>query len=782
MNTKRLLTAILLAIATQLASMLTPAVAAASAEEELIIEGGGWGHGIGMSQYGAFGQALEGQTAEEIVGYYYSGSSTAQIVDQVGADSWLLTDPSPLWVNLLADRTVFRFSAVGGPLTVCQTGAGGCILTANPGESWRFVALGNGTCRWTADGAEVTEPATCRATVKRLRPNAGHIVIAGLDPGRDEFARGTIQVRTPNDGASFHVVLRIKLEDYLYGLAEVPFSWHEEALRAQALAGRSFATWKLLNNGPEPAMSQARRQQCWCQLYATVVDQSYSGWANEAANGADRWRGAVDSTAQTVITHPAASQANIVAAFYSSSTGGRTENKEDVWGGSPVPYLQSQADPWSQDPAVRNPFAKWAFPFTESELAATYGLDKVDGVEIHERFDSGTPQLMHVHGRLAGEQVTITTSGPSMYSELSLRGRHIRAIDYGPIPAVAGDFTGDGRGDVAMVTAFNRAWWIGASTPGRFAMAPWNNHRANNALHHVVSGDFNGDGKQDVAALQAGTGKLLVGLSNGRRFDMQVWANHPQPERWGPLLVGDFDGDGRDDLAEYENVGERWRVYRLGSGALTREFWYDFGVANPNWAAFAPGDYNGDQRDDILAVDGNTGDLIVLFSDGSGFAPSTWQTLPSDGPWQSVQAADFTGDGRDDLAAYDPSAARWWIVAGTNRASGLAPAVWFTYVNPEQEFAAQVSGDFNADGKADIAAYNSGNGKIKVLVSSGSGFTNSVWGRIPPTAQVTTVRALDATGDGTADLAAWDDTKRRWWLAAAAGADFDVTAWGTLLR
>jgi SpoIID/LytB domain protein len=779
MTVTRQLTTLVLALVTLFATAINPAVAG---DSEVDIEGGGWGHGIGMSQFGAYGQALEGRTAEEIVGHYYTGSSTGQITAQVGESHFLVTDPAPLWVNLLANRTVAQFEARNGPLTVCHSGGGGCAYTASPGEVWRFVALGNGKCRFETDGVAVTSAGSCKAAITGMSPKGARIKISGLRSTRDEFARGKVRVRTPNDGASFHVSLEIGLEEYMYGLAEVPFSWSMEALRAQALAGRSYATWRLISRGPAADFSAERQAACWCHMYATTADQSYRGWTNETAAGFERWRDAVDSTSGTVITHPEASQANVVAAFYSSSTGGRTENINDVWGGSPVNYLQSRPDHWSQDPAVNNPFGRWAFPFTENELAAELGVDQIDGIRIVERFASGTPSAVNFYARHGGVDETIVKSGAELFTMLGLRGRHISSFDYGLVPAVGGDFTGDGRSDVAMPVEFNNTWWVGKSTPGKFVMDAWYNHRANDPLQTPVVGDFNGDDKDDVATLQSDTGRLLVGISSGSDFKVETWAHHANSDRWGPLVVGDFDGDGSDDIAEYDDVRESWRVYRLEGKDLIKNYWYDFAVENPDWGEHVVGDFNGDDKDDILSWDATTGDLVVLFSDGVTMTPSPWQSLPNNGAWQHLQADDFTGNGRDDLAAYDPVAGTWWVVRGRKRLRGGAPTAWFTFGKPDQGLGAQIAGDFNNDGKADIVAYRTVNGRLKMLSSDGTKFTRKNWGTVAARDRVTTMLAIDVNGDGKLDVAAWDNTKRQWRVARNKTTHFRVSRWGKLLR
>jgi len=756
--------------------------AAASEEPEVVIEGGGWGHGIGMSQYGAYGQALEGNTGEEIVGYYFSGSSTAQIVDQVGGEHFTITDPTPLWVGMLTNKSLVRFEALGGTLTACHSGSGGCVFTVNPGEAWSFETIGDGTCHLVKNDAPVSDPGDCQAQVRGMAPGGARLLLPALETGRNEFARGKLMLRTPDEGVKLHAALQLNLEKYMYGLAEVPFSWHPEALRAQALAGRSYATWRLISRGPEAEFDTSRKATCWCHMYATTSDQAYSGWANEIAAGADNWQAAVDSTAGTVITHPDASQANVVAAFYSSSTGGSTENNEDMWGGNAVSYLRSRPDRWSQKPEVNNPFGNWEFPFTEASLATAYGVDFVHGIEIIDRFTSGTPKAVHIYARNGGTNETIVTTGPGMYSTLGLRGRNISEFDYGTIHGLAGDFTGDGRADIANVTTFSQTWWVGKARDSSFQESAWLNQGANEALVQQVTGDFNGDGVDDFVGYQASTGKVLFGESTGSKFRLKTWANHATPEFWGPLLVGDFSGDGVDDLAEYDSNQERWRVYRMQNGQVVKEFWYDFSVSNPNWSSFAVGDFDGNGSDDILSVDANTGDLIVLFSNGSGFTPSGWQTLPNDGNWQFVQGADFTGDDIDDLAAFDPAAATWWVIPGRAGTTGDAPQSWFTYSKPNQEFVDQLVGDFNADGKADIVAYLAPGGRLKVLKSTGQGFSRREWGQVAAKRHITQVHTADVTGDGKTDVIAWDNARRRWWVATSVGNSFAVAKWGKLLR
>ena len=77
-------------------------------------EGSGWGHGVGMSQYGAQAMASAGMTAEQILTYYYSGTTVKPLSQAVGAQSFMLADPDPLWIGLAQNQTSLRFQVQGG--------------------------------------------------------------------------------------------------------------------------------------------------------------------------------------------------------------------------------------------------------------------------------------------------------------------------------------------------------------------------------------------------------------------------------------------------------------------------------------------------------------------------------------------------------------------------------------------------------------------------------------------------------------------------------------------
>jgi len=359
------------------------------AEEEWEFDGGGWGHGVGLSQFGALGQAQDGRSAAQILSYYYQGTS---ITSPVPDGHWI-TQPNGLWVGLVSNTTSVNLTAVGGPLTICQP-AGSCPppgpfnpaefidVAIDPGELWRFeVDLEDPSqCRFRkvspADPAGNLGWGPCDAELTKAD---GTGVRFGLN-GK-QYARGALRFTPSSSG--FHAVVTVSLEQYLYGLAEVPSSWPAEALRAQAIIGRSYAVATAAERGG--SNGSGKLGSCGCHVRSTTADQAYAGWAKEdpkPGNFGASWVAAVDDTAGHLMVHSQSNYAfDIAKAFYSSSNGGASENVEFVWGGAALPWLRSTPDPWSADPSV-NPLARWTVVVPSSRVESAFGWDSVSLIEL----------------------------------------------------------------------------------------------------------------------------------------------------------------------------------------------------------------------------------------------------------------------------------------------------------------------------------------------------------------------------------------------------------------
>jgi peptidoglycan hydrolase-like amidase len=419
---------------------------AGAADDDWEIEGGGWGHGVGLSQYGAYGMGLDGYTADEILAHYYSGATIVPASDSLGTDHWIF-DSEALWIGLEQDATTVEIEAVNGDLSLCQTGDGtdDCVipdLVIAHGATWRFeVAPASDPimCRLADPGTGIVLPdGDCYLDVTWIDnvdlDELDSTTRVRVDGGR-EYAHGSLRIRpndpTPAIANAFHVSLSVRLEDYLYGIAEVPASWPEATLGAQAMIARSFgvatATGRATDDGALPAH---RQRKCWCHLDATSVDQNFVGWSHESS-GTDGvwgklWVAAVDATTGAVVNHPSTDDA-IISTYYSSSTGGGTENNEDVWGGTPRAYLRSVDDHWAVETEVNNPYATWSVGVSPAAMlsALNEGWDSA----ISARTLAGPPgTIIEFSGLLGDTKVTTTRTGNWFRFKFSVRSPYVSAV------------------------------------------------------------------------------------------------------------------------------------------------------------------------------------------------------------------------------------------------------------------------------------------------------------------------------------------------------------------
>lgn len=258
-----------------------------------------------MSQYGAYGQALAGRTYDQILGHYYSGTEIGK-----------------------AGRKEVRVLLAEGrrAVTVSSTAAFTAVDAA--GSTYR---LPKGPLTLRSDltlPSEIVPGGTAALQPLVIRP--GKKALLTLD-GRPY--RGKLEIAT--QGEFLRVVNVVALESYLQGVVpgEVPASWPVEALKAQAVAARSYALANLVKGKP-------------FDLYSDVRSQVYSGVASEKPSTSQ----AVLATAGEVVLHAG----KVATTLYFSTSGGRTASAIDVFGMS-IPYLVSRPDPWDK----ASPYHRW---------------------------------------------------------------------------------------------------------------------------------------------------------------------------------------------------------------------------------------------------------------------------------------------------------------------------------------------------------------------------------------------------------------------------------------
>ncbi|WP_108664053.1 cell wall-binding repeat-containing protein [Euzebya rosea] len=377
---------------------------------EFVLVGGGWGHGAGMSQYGAQGAGLLGCTATQILTTYFPGT-TIQAVPQ----------PDLVVIGLGTGMPKATYTAERGtiPYRLCHYQSGECtdLPTSQPeGSTWRVDVTPEATYRITdtGNGAVVWEGGDKEWNLRTvLSPDPSvnrrvHVAEVG-----HTYRWGTLQLDSVLTGAS-EAYLTLEFTDmdlYLRGLAEVPISWPDATLQAQVISGRSYALARIQALGI--------RTDCRCHLYSTPRDQNYEGWDLESADSQGKWVNAVNATSGQILTH----NGSIAETFYSSSHGGHSESSRFVFGGE-LPYVQPVDDSrW--DLASSNPLRRWTAAFTADELGSRAGVGRATSMRLLEPRGAagriGSPSRGYGGVEVTGTTGTVVLSGDQLKSRLGLR-------------------------------------------------------------------------------------------------------------------------------------------------------------------------------------------------------------------------------------------------------------------------------------------------------------------------------------------------------------------------
>jgi stage II sporulation protein D len=364
----RVIAALLLVVAMQTLGL----VAAADGEAvKFKIRGKGYGHGVGMSQWGAYGYAKKGTGYRKIVRHYYSGTKIGR------AKSKRLS-------VLLAVRS--GSIAFSNARRACGRGV-------KPGKTYR-AELGSGGRKVQLsrrNGKRITNCGT-----KLAAKPAGNIEIAGKGS-----YRGKLVARAASGG--LNVINRVPLEGYLRGVVpnEVPAGWPGDALRAQAVAARSYA----LATGVDGE---------GFQLYDDTRSQVYGGVANEQRSTSR----AVAKTAREVVRY----RGDVIPAFFFSTSGGRTESVEYGFsGGSPRPYLKSVKDPHDR----ASPYHAWKLSYSRAKMESRLGSlveGKLRAIRVLKT--GASPRI--VKARVIGSRGKTAVSGGELRSRLGLRSTWAR--------------------------------------------------------------------------------------------------------------------------------------------------------------------------------------------------------------------------------------------------------------------------------------------------------------------------------------------------------------------
>jgi hypothetical protein len=299
-----------------------------------------------------------------------------------------------------------------------------------------------------------------------------------------------------------------------------------------------------------------------------------------------------------------------------------------------------------------------------------------------------------------------------------------------PVPTTT-DFNGDGKDDIATFTQGTTDDVYAATSDGtKFngTSQKWDDFFSLNG-EIPLTGDFNGDGKDDIVTFTRGTADgAWVALSDGTKFGASsAWINGFALNDQVPL-VGDFNGDGKDDIATFTRgtTGNVYVALSDGTKFLPATLWRD-SFAMTGQAPLI-GDFNGDGKADIVAfARGSSGDVSVALSDGTKFQPATlWHDFFSIND-EIPAVGDFNGDGKDDIATFTRgTAGNLYIALSDGTKFNGTSVLWATNFSVSAEIPG--AGDFNGDGKSDVITFTRGTaGHVYAGTSDGTKFTSNLW-------------------------------------------------------
>ncbi len=318
--------------------LLLPTVAFAG-EPTFTFTGRGWGHGIGLSQYGSKGYAEKGWKYDAILKHYYQGATLGS----------LASEPT---VRVAIDKD----AAARASWTLRTNQRNGYV--EQPSGTVEFVMLKGKAYRFAASGSNVTIVDVATGSLVKTLPSPVRVyeydggfveVVDASGPlGWTNLAyRGVIRLKP--SGSSIAAYSDVGMEDYVRCVAprETPASWHTEALKAQTVAARSYAYVSIRSTGDFDVFCTARSQvyNAYGKVTGGVVVRHGSDHLYDAPLAATR-------------NQVMKSGSTVIQTFFFSTSGGHTENIENVWfSATPRSYYRGVVD--SYEYAAGSPYHVW---------------------------------------------------------------------------------------------------------------------------------------------------------------------------------------------------------------------------------------------------------------------------------------------------------------------------------------------------------------------------------------------------------------------------------------
>lgn len=387
------------------------AAARPAAAGDLTIVGRGFGHGTGLSQYGAKGQAEAGRKASTILAFYYPGTGSTTKADSRGLTVWLRNDTDRM-LTVVAEKgmTIAGSNPVKGrsnaatplPETIVQNGKRLKVTfwqVRRSGSSWAVQAKANGT--WYPYSTSRVRTALSGATKVTLR--AGDNTVCNVNGSKAREYRGSLSANlTGTAASSVQITAGTTYVSYLVSVvpSEMPSYWPQEALRAQAIAARTYA-----------AFDAAYSSRPWwydtcdtaaCQVFNGLADYDLKG-TRLATYTAASTTAAVKATAGLMRTYGG----KLAFTQFSASNGGYTVAR------SGYPYLTARADTYDRYP-------EWSVTVGRATAENAFGVGRVTKVEV-TRDGKGAYGGRATSVKVTGTSGSTTLTGDAFRLALGLR-------------------------------------------------------------------------------------------------------------------------------------------------------------------------------------------------------------------------------------------------------------------------------------------------------------------------------------------------------------------------
>ncbi|MHB1063492.1 MAG: SpoIID/LytB domain-containing protein [Georgenia sp.] len=571
------------AVATTSGAAAAEAIYPAPASGSWDVRGHGWGHGKGLSQWGAQGAAQQDRTVDQILEFYYPGTTKQDVGnDELRVQLRSFGTPS--------QASFWSTSGTGGTLTASDTTLTGKVTVTLDATGWIIERPGQAPVRRTGDTLEV------KAT-PGAEYGTGVVLADSPTAASGTYYHGYFRLVRIGTTNTFDVVDVVRMQLYLYGVVprEMPASWLPAAVQAQAVAARTYALSVKRSTGPFDLCDTDQ-----CQVYGGRADVSDTGAmifmkedarssaAVEDTNGHARWYGGAAAFTQ-----------------FSSSNGGYSR------GDSTRPYLAARADPYTGT-ATGDPVSTWTakLPVANVQARCPAGgtLQRLVITSRDGRGDLG--------GRITGARVECTNGSVTLPNNEAVFRFGLRSSWWAPVAPpqprylihLNNSFTGyadtaftfgdptdtflvgnwDGKdGDTLAIRRKNVFYFRNSNTTGVAERAIVYGDPGDT----ILVGDWNGDGV-DTFAVRRGNQFLIKNSVSSGYADRVIYYGDPGDA----LVVGDWDGRGGDTLGV-----RRGNVYHLKdsltTGAADRVVTY----GNPDDEVLL-GDWDGNGSDTLGVV------------------------------------------------------------------------------------------------------------------------------------------------------------------------------------